>query len=399
VGETNDLQAIVRGWGGARSIAVVALLYAFFPTAVIGRALGANLPWRGGSGGGRRPGESVAGGRWTWAARVGLGVVAAAVFVGTFDGERRAWRRIQSAAEWQDWNTVLAAGASLRTLPAPARLQVNRALFHTGRLTDDLFAFPQRREADLLASLMDGLDVCLPLCDTLLELGQVNLAEHYAQEAEEIRGEHPAMLWRLAKINLVKERPRAARVFLNRLRSVPFHRAKAERWLASLDQEPGADSLDGIRQLRAVRVRADTVERVFPTEPLLGQLLKTNPQNRMAAEYLEAHFLLTGQLEPAVENRRLVERGASHELPRSVVEAVLVFNRRPGSQPVALPGLPGDRAVARQFDRFLEVLGQVADKSTAERTLAREFGDTYWLYDLVGRNPGRAGVTAHGERR
>jgi hypothetical protein len=399
VGETNDLPAIVRGWGDAKGVAVIVLLYAFFPVAVIGRFLGAKVPWFRGADGQRRPVESVAGGWWTWAVRVGLGVAVAAAFVGTFDGEHRAWRRIQSAAEWQDWMAVLAAGSSLRMLPTPTRLQVNRALFHSGRLVDDLFAFPQRREADLLASLADGPDVCLPLCDTLLELGQVNLAEHYVQEAEETRGEHPAMLWRLAKINLVKERPRAARVFLNRLRAVPFHRAEAERWLASLDQDPSGDSLDDLRRLHAVRVRADTVERVFPTEPLLEQLLKTNPQNRMAAEYLEAYFLLTGQVEQAVENRRLVERGERRELPRTVVEAMLIFNRRPGNQPVALPGLPGDQAVARRFDRFLEVLRQAADKPTAERTQAADFGDTYWYYDVFGRNPGRVGVTASGERR
>jgi hypothetical protein len=325
-------------------------------------------------------------------------VAAVAVFVGTFDGERRAERRIQAAAEWQDWQAVLAAGSSLRTLPTPARLQVNRALFHTGRLADDLFAFPQRRGANLLASLADGPDVCLPLCDTMLELGQVNLAEHYVQEAEETRGEHPAMLWRLAKINLVKERPRAARVFLNRLRAVPFHRAEAARWLASLDQDSSGALLDDLRRLRTVRVRVDTVERVFPTEPLLEQLLKTNPQNRMAAEYLEAFFLLTGQVEPAVENRRLLERGASRELPRTLVEAVLIFNRRPGNQPVALPGLPGDQAEARRFDRFLAGLRQTGDRSAIERTLAREFGDTYWFYDLFGWNPGRAGGMAQGER-
>jgi len=399
VGETNDLPVIVRSWGDAKSVAVIALLHAFFPAAVIGRVLRAKVPWFGGAVGEHRPVASAAGDRWTWAARVGLGVAAAAMFVGTFDGERRALRRIQSAAEWQDWNAVLAVGASLRTLPTPARLQVNRALFHTGRLADDLFAFPQRREADLLASLADGLDVCLPLCDTLLELGQVNLAEHYVQEAEYIRGEHPPMLWRLAKINLVKERPRAARVFLNRLRSVPFHRAEAERWLASLDREPGGDSLDDLRRLRAVRVRADTVERVFPTESLLEQLLKANPQNRMAAEYLEAHFLLTGQVEQAVENRRLVERGESRELSRTMMEAVLIFNRRPGNQPVALPELPGEKAAARRFEWFLEALRQAADKPTAERTLAREFGDTYWFYDVFGRNPGRAGVAANQERR
>jgi hypothetical protein len=301
-GEFSGLQTTVRAWGNAASVTAVVLLYGFFPVAMVARELlpgGSQSPQRqrshpaatGRSASWPSPPRRTSG-RRVWAIRAALGALAAAVFVGTFDFQRRALLRIQSAAERRDWPRALAAAAPLRTLPVPARLQVNRALFHTGRLTNDLLKFPQPAGADLLSSLADGPDVCLPLCDTLLELGQVNLAEHYAQEAVEVRGEQPAVLWRLAQINLVKERPLAARVYLNVLQSVPFHRIEARRWLRLLDRDPGGGTVEGIAQLRAVRTRSDMVEYYFPTEVLLRQLLQANRQNKMAAEYLMAQQLL-----------------------------------------------------------------------------------------------------------
>ena len=151
---------------------------------------------------------------------------------------RRHLNRLQAAAEGEDWRGVLNAATHLTYLPPAARLQLVRALYHLGRLNDDLFTFPQQSGVDLLASLSDGLAVCLPLSDTLFELGQINLAEHYAHEAMEVRGERPELLWRLARINLVKERPQAARVYLNLLSQTPFFRGRAARWLGSLDRDP-----------------------------------------------------------------------------------------------------------------------------------------------------------------
>ena len=56
----------------------------------------------------------------------------------------------------------------------------------------------------------------------MFELGQVNEAEHMAQESLEFDGDRPDVLRVLAKINIIKGRPQAAAVFLNALRQIPF---------------------------------------------------------------------------------------------------------------------------------------------------------------------------------
>jgi hypothetical protein len=327
---------------------------------------------------------------WVWVRRATLAATATVLFLATFDSNRRSALIINAASERNDWAGVLAAAAPLKALPTRARLQVNRALFHTGRLMSDLFAFPQRSGVDLLASLLDGPEPCLALSDTLLELGQANLAEHYAQEAVETYGEHPEMLWRLASINLVKERPKAARVFLNVLRSVPFHRDEAARWLISLEREPSGGALETIAELRAVRTRSDVVEREFPTEMILRQLLAANRQNRMAAEYLVAHYLLTHQTEQAVKALQLIGRTDYRDTPpRHLAEAMLVYNHAHAESPVYWHELDADLETKQRFALFRgEITRAKGHPPGTFSRLAREFQDTYWYYDAFGRNAG-----------
>lgn len=390
-----DLGAVVRRWGNVTSIVAVAGLYAFLPALMAWGAFRARL----------RPGakvqspnprkhSTVAGrGIFRFTARrlsiagAGLAVLAVAISALTFDTERRALIRIQSEANRENWSGVLAAAARLRNCPTPARLQINRALFHLGRLTSDLFAFPQRSGVDLLASLSDGLAVCVPLSDTLLELGQVNLAEHYAHEALEWRGERPELLWRLARINLVKERPAAARVFLKRLGRVPFHRARAERWLRSLDRDPTMAGEEEIVRLRSFRVTSDLVERHFSTEELLGQLLQSNRQNRMALEYLMAHFLLTHQAEQVAANLFRLDAAGYSSRPRHLSEALAASWVSGGGNLGEARGRQVDPETADRFQRFREALKLHGGPGVViEPSFAQAFGETYWFYDLVGRS-------------
>ena len=305
--------------------------------------------------------------------------------VTSVDPIRRALLRIQSRAERQDWNGVVSAAKELPYLPPEARLQAQRALYHQGRLLDDLFSIPQRKGEDLFPTLMDGLAVSLPLFDTLIELGHVNLAEHYVHEAIEVRGERPEILWRLAWINLIKERPEAARVFLNRLSWVPFHRPLAEHWLRAIDKDPTLFQEPSVVTARQRRVTVDQVERRFSTQELLGQSIQTSHGDPMAVQYLMAYFLLTDEPEGIV--RTMGQLASSSKLPRHVAEAVVGVQRRVGI--VDLAGHSMDPDIVARFNRFTALASRGAQGANVETALRNEFGDTFWFYELFGRTPGK----------
>ncbi|MHC1768500.1 MAG: DUF6057 family protein [Verrucomicrobiia bacterium] len=313
-------------------------------------------------------------------------VLVLGLFVLTLNPEARALRRIHAEAERGNWTAVMKAAASLREMPPAARLRIHRALQHQGRLTSDLFLFPQRFGTDLLGSLMDGLDVCLPLSDTLLDLGHFNLAEHYAHEALEVRGERPEILWRLGWINLLKDRPEAARVFLNRMATVPFHRVRAQHWLRVIDE----GTLAGAPEVVEARSRSVTVESAwshFPTVDLLKMALQSNRNNPAAFDYLVAYYLVTREPEEVLRTLGSQTLADFAVLPRHVTEALLALSAARGSPPVGPGGKPLDAEIVARFTRFREAI-TVRRPETAEAVtpFAEDFGDTYWFYDVFGQS-------------
>ena len=319
-------------------------------------------------------------------------VVAVGVLALTFDSSHRAIAQIEWAAQQGRWERVIKTARGLRGRPGPAtRLAIHQALFHTGRLTEDLFKFPQQKGTDLLPSLRDGVKVCAPLSDTLIELGQVNLAEHYAHEALETTGERPRLLWQLARINVLLDRPRAARVFLHRLRQVPFHREEAGRRLRALEADPTLATEPDIARVRPLRATTDQAESHLPTELLLRQLLQSNRRNRMAFEYLLAHYLLTDQPDAVVGQLEALGGFGSWQTPRHIEEAMLVHLAAQGD---VEPEVGGRRVSADTVRRHRELgarLSQHGNRLTGlETQLARKFGDTYWFYRLFGATFGGA---------
>jgi hypothetical protein len=298
--------------------------------------------------------------------------------------------RIESDARQSRWERVLETARGLPVRPrAAARLRISQALFHTGRLTKEMFAFAQWRGADLLPSMKDGMDVCYPLSETLLELGQVNLAEHFAHEALEVNGERPELLWLLARINVLKDRAQAARVFLNRLRKVPFHRKEAEHRLLALEADPTLAGEPDIARIRPLRVDSDYAESGIPPEMLLHQLLQANRRNRMAAEYLMAHYLLSGQTERIVRDLGVLDDVGAWETPRHIEEAILLHAAAQMGQGVDLRGRRISAGTLRRFEQIQEMLSRNGGKAAGiEAALLRDFGDTFWFYSLLGQTLG-----------
>jgi hypothetical protein len=368
-----DLTIMKRDLGGAAPAAIVAILYGYFPVSLaLAVFAGRHSQLR----------DPVADRGWPLnVAQAGLALLVLCIFTVSFSTEQRALARIQSEAEKENWEGVLAAAAPLNELPPAARLQINRALQKLGRLNCQLFSYPQRAGGAMLASLEDGLDVCLPLSDTLVEMGQVNLAEQYAHEALEVRGERPELLWRLAKINLVKERPQAAMVFLNRMSMVPFHRTRAEAWLNAIKHDWTADGIEEIGRLRALRPLSNMAEQHFSTEAVLRQLLQGNADNRMASDYLAAQLLLARNTEGVTELLASSRGNESSELPRHISEALLQHSLGNGVQRLELAQGSADPGMARRLERFEALI-----RSGANPARAREFSDTYWFYEVFGRS-------------
>jgi len=249
---------------------------------------------------------------------------------------------------------------------------VNRALYHTGRLGDEMFCYYQ----DPKALLLTGKEALWQKVDTCMELGLINEAENALTISMEVCGEKPLLLQRLARVYLVKGDVETARVYLSALSKVPFWGRQAREDFARLQRDPNVWEDEEIQRLRAIRLRQDFVRQT----DFLRQLLIENPRNRMAYEYGMAWLLLTKNLAGFVQLFDTYHSGVESRIPRHYEEALLL------AKALNAGGLnPDVRSVGQESrDRFAsfakarQPFGQ--DMAAARRSLRGGFGDTFYYH-------------------
>ena len=325
------------------------------------------------------------------AVSVGMLSVVVCVAVFAFDRDGEMLLRVEFCARQGRWEEALEAA---RQVPVArydllAGSDVNRALFHTGRLADEMFTFPQHSDAlvttalALMSTRSASPWAVLKLSDIMHDLGHVNDAEHLAQEAYEQLGRRPWILERLAVMRLAKRQTEGARVLFRALSRDAIFGGVGAAWLRRLDADPLLAGNEELRRLRASMLVED--EAGAPSvEEMLQELLARNGRNRMAFEYLMAYYLLNRRLEQFAANlRRLPEFGRT-SLPRHYQEALLVY-RESADRPIALLEGAVSEQTARCFDEFAALLADHADDPEAGRRAAwPDYGGTYFYYYLFG---------------
>jgi hypothetical protein len=294
-------------------------------------------------------------------------------------GSKGAFEQIEYYAGRKEFDKVLAIAAPLPALDRASEVRLRLALYHAGRLSQDLFAYTNQATWQLLPGLSLGFGPCRAQCDTLVELGQVNVAEHLAHEALELEGNRPDLLRLLAQINILKNRPQAARVFLNLLAQAPFERAWAAACLRGLDNDPRLSDDKALALIRSRMVTTDLPHSQMPAESLLLQLLDSNPRNQMAFDYLLAQHLLNRDLDRLIEQFGRLDDFGYTAIPRHLEEAIVLYQHVKGT-PVDLHGRQIHPETVQRFRQFAEALQRARKDPEDRQALARSFRDTFWFY-------------------
>jgi tetratricopeptide (TPR) repeat protein len=272
----------------------------------------------------------------------------------------------------------------------PVRFLTFYALARTGRLPSEMFHYPQHASSDALL-LRDTIWDTVPCVadwrsDLYLELGRVNESQRWAHEALAVEGETPRILERMALVYILNDNPGAAKTFLRALERVPFQAARAQQYLAALGRDPGMRADPLVARIRPLMLRADYVG-TWSTEQILQQCLEANPSNRMAFEYLLAHYLLTSDMEGF---GRLAPRLKDfyRDLPTHVQEALLGFRNVNGSLPPGIDGSAIHSQTESRFQNFVYIWTRVQNgpAEDAWEALKPSFGGTYWFFYIFGRS-------------
>jgi hypothetical protein len=259
---------------------------------------------------------------------------------------------------------------------------VNRALYHTGRLGSEMFSYPQNPNTLFLS--IEKIFASWNRFDTLIDIGIMNVAEHELAQSLIRFGERPAILERLALVNMVKGNIGAARVYLGALGKTLFNAGWANNYLNRLESDPNLSTDGEIQHLRHLMIEEDYGFSSVVNEQMLLALLDRNPQNRMAFEYLMAWYLLTGQLERLVQNLDRLNDFDYSEIPPHYGEAILLYSSIM-KKAVDLKGhtlSPQSRQRFEGVNQTLYLYG--GNRQAASNELAGNYGDSYIFYYLYG---------------
>jgi len=311
----------------------------------------------------------------------GGGVVA----VLALDGSQKSLLSVHYYACRRQWPEVLRAARPCMDQYAVMNA-VDRALYHTGRLNQDMFTYLQYPDALVYTGEDHALFYWHKL-DTLIDLGLLNLAEKNFTECMEMFGEHPMILQRLALVNLAKGKIEAGRIYLEKLRQTLFFSRWARGYLDRLAADPALAADPQMQQRRAQALRKDSTATFYATEPMLLALAEQGSQNRMAFDYLMAWYMMNKRLDRFVKNLgRLPEFGYT-ALPPLYQEATLIYATK---YPVPLGDFSISPEAKQRIKRFSDIVNRYGkNKDAAFPELAGNFAGSYYFYFFYTALPAR----------
>ena len=344
---------------------------------------------------------------WTAPLAVPLAVLLLIVLADllAFDSTKRFLLEVECASGQERWDDVLLWAKAIpledaRAYDPQTIYCINRALFHKGQLLDRMFEYPQLLQTPTLTLIYADIDTTSRLTprqcsEIFFDLGRINESEQMAFEVLEQNGNRPEVLKRLACIFILKGKPKLARQFLLVLNRSLLHREWARQMLSELDSADGFTEVEGVAQKRAMMVRSDSMGDANNTEKLLVGLLNASPHNKMAFDYLMAHYLLNRQLDAiAAKLDRFAEYGYA-ELPRHVREAVALRTvmRKGGKGTEDLTVRSVSPATWQRLSGFIEVERESHDDvQAAFAALYPDYHDTYFFAAVFGHNISSLGV-------
>lgn len=265
---------------------------------------------------------------------------------------------------------------------------VNRALYHTGQLSQKMFSFPQQPKALLLHTNIryggkERVRHYSALCDLSYEFGHINKSEDLCYEAMTMSSYSPWILKRLALIYIVKEQPEAAVTCLWKLRKDYLYRDWAIKWLEQLEKDPMMLKNLEIQYIRSVMPQSDSIQETITARDFFQPLFNRNRNNRMAYEYLTAMYLLTNDLDSFISVFSQLNDLCGPEIPMHHQEAILLYSKM-SNKPISIWRGKLSRVNIVRFNRFFKTYEQYRnDLNAAAQVLAKDFENTYYYYNLI----------------
>jgi hypothetical protein len=302
----------------------------------------------------------------------------------SFDERLKSIQEIEYFARNYEWDMIRKTVSPELMNDKRIMFQLNRALYHLGRLPYEMFIYTQFARAEGLF-ISDEVGIILPLQKSELnyELGHLNEAQHWACEALAISGFNPWNIQMLAKISLLKGEYKLTYKCLKILGNTILYKDWAEHYKEYLKNKSSLVNDKELFDLKNSFPKSDFIVNTKSPVPDLITLLKENKHNKMAFEYLMGYYLLNKQLDKFVENFEKIADFNYPSIPRHYEEALLIYISKTEGKDINLGGYNLNNQTIKEFnDITLLIQSYGNDRKAAFNSVIAKYGKTYWAYFL-----------------
>ena len=280
-------------------------------------------------------------------------------------------------ARHQQWNRIISTANHKSPNNPVSCTALNLALCIKGRMPDHMFDYKQNNIDGLLPLFVRDPFSPLTTAEAYYHIGMINTAQRFVFEAQEAIPDFQKSARcykRLAETNLINESYEVARKYLEPLQKTLFYRSWAKQTLQLVKHPETIAQNSDYEKMRQIRCNEDYLYSDQELPQMLGKQLMSNRHNRLAYEYLQAAFLLSGNLESFSTCINLGSELGYHDIPKHYQEALMLWwshNHGPEEQ---MPR-PLNPEIMNGMQQFYSMWNR-SDKEAA----AKYFGRTYWYY-------------------
>jgi hypothetical protein len=296
--------------------------------------------------------------------------------------EQKFVNNIRYLAYNEEWEKILEQVRKHPSNDIFVNFHTERALYHTGSMADSLFNYSQYwgRHSLFLGEKLNRT-LLMDNSDVYFDLGHTRASQHWAYEAQTIYENSPRIIKRLALTNIILGNYKTAASILGILKNNLIYRKWADHYQQYLDDP---SKLEGDSLIMEKR-RLLTSEKFFMDRENvnhdLALLLRDNPKNRMAFEYLMAYYLLSNEIGNAVGHLSYLKGLGYKEIPRTYEEALMVYLTSKKSTMANLEGYTISKTTIERYRDYARIILRYKNNlRAAQFELDKIYGDTYWYY-------------------
>ncbi len=290
--------------------------------------------------------------------------------------------KMQKFSDQKKWDKVILTADKCYPYDNLVYLMRNRALYHTGKLLDHLFDYPQLYGVDGL--MYEGnaqVREYIAYSDIAYDMAEVNQALRWSYEMIANSGHSAFALKRIALVNMVTGNYVTVKKTLKMLEYVPFQKKWVAYHRTLINNHELLKSNKEILEKRSL-----LPEKLYFSSdeiPYMSFLVNLffNKKNRMAYEYLIATLLLDNDLDECIKYVKFLNFFGYRKVSRHLQEALLIYGYSKGQPDKYIKQFNISRETVERFKNYKEEVHQCrGNGKKAEAALRRRFGTTFWYY-------------------